>query len=130
MKDLIGKKVKGFKFGNGVPSAMDMYIGKVGVVKAYNEDANKVKVVFNDDYWWYPAEQIEAHLVDEWVVGEEYEFSDYDDAGCGWYKHKLVAVLPEKFKERFVVEYLENDTVNYSEIRHIEDPIQKQTEQL
>ena len=67
--------------------------------------------------------------MDEWVVGQEYEFSD---EGVSWTIRKLVAVLPERFKKRFVVEYLENDTVNYSEIRHMgkEDPIQKQIEKL
>jgi hypothetical protein len=80
-----------------------------------------------------PSESLkELHLVDEWVVGEEYEFNHgRDDA---WLKGKLIVVLPENYNYRFIVQsiYNENDWACYKLIRPIvkEDPIQKQIEKL
>jgi hypothetical protein len=136
MKDLIGKKVKGFKFDSIFTCRyyiqMDKHIGEVGEIVEYCKKYNNYKIQFADSSWRYPSDQIEAHLVDEWVVGEEYEFSDYDlDT---WNKRKLLAVLPERFREAkmFIVQkgHLENDWTCYKHIRHIEDPIKKQIEKL
>jgi hypothetical protein len=137
MKDLIGKKVKGFKFESRERLAynekMDKHIGEVGEIVYYYGERNIYKVKFKDIFWNYPADQIEAHLVDEWVVGEEYEFSN---DSYEWNKRKLLAVLPERFREAkmFIVEsgHLENDWTCYKYIRPIEkeDPIQKQIEKL
>ena len=61
---LIGKKVKGFKFeGILYDSQMDDYIGKIGIIKPWDEV--NFKVDFGDDFWYYPADQIEAHLVED-----------------------------------------------------------------
>jgi hypothetical protein len=68
--NLIGKKVKGFKFEDGkynglsFPNEMNHYIGKVGIIDEYNETNNRYKVEFEDDYLFYPAELIEQHLVE------------------------------------------------------------------
>lgn len=68
MKNLIGKKVRGFKFDGREMcqyiDKMDAHIGEVGIVKEYSGDAIKsYRVEFKDDFWWYPAELIEQHLV-------------------------------------------------------------------
>jgi hypothetical protein len=127
MKNLIGRKVKGFKFEDGKYSclrysdAMDKHIGEIGVINTYNDGTGNFEVHFKDDFFYYPGELIEAHLVDEWVIGEEYEFSD---SGNDWCKRKLLAVLPERFREAkmFIVQmgHLENDWSCYQHIRPIE----------
>jgi hypothetical protein len=68
MKELIGKKIKGFKFDkiDILPynkNAMDNYIGKVGVItKVHDKD---VKVEFENDYWFYPLPEALNHIVEE-----------------------------------------------------------------
>jgi predicted AlkP superfamily phosphohydrolase/phosphomutase len=68
---LIGRKVKGFKFEDGKHNglaygqAMDNYIGKIGTITRYRGRNDYYQVVFNDDFFFYPAELIEQHLVDE-----------------------------------------------------------------
>ena len=64
---LIGRKVRGFKFEDKediiFDEQMEKYIGEVGVIeKIYTND---VKIVFKEDYFFYPLNQIEAHLVEE-----------------------------------------------------------------
>ena len=68
---LIGKKVKGFKFKDGMHKGleyvrdMNRQIGKIGKIKEYRKSDNSYHVEFDDDYWFYPAELIEQHLVEE-----------------------------------------------------------------
>jgi len=70
MKDLIGKKVRGFKFENNpdwvqyIPE-MDVHIGEVGTIVEHYEGIDTYGVQFNNCYWVYPAELIEPHLVEE-----------------------------------------------------------------
>ena len=64
---LIGKKVYGFKFEQEdeitFDEQMEKYIGEVGVIeKIYTND---VKIVFKEDYFFYPLNQIEDHLVED-----------------------------------------------------------------
>jgi hypothetical protein len=134
MKDLIGKKVKGFKFEDTnkckLNNGMVKYIGEVGEIVECCEKYNNYKIQFADDHWWYPADQIEAHLVDEWVVGEEYEFSD---EGTSERKRGiLLHVMPERFSSRFLAQYINNEYswYAYDNIHPIKDPIQKQIEKL
>ena len=56
----------------------------------------------------------------EWIIGQEYEFSEY---GNTWVKRKLLAVLPENYKGRYIIqmEIDENDWSYYNEIRPIEN---------
>ena len=66
MKDLIGRKIKGFKFKDSYieyPDQMDKHIGEVG--KITDIVCNSVKVVFKDNYWYYPLDQIQPHLIPE-----------------------------------------------------------------
>ena len=67
-KELISKKVRGFKFDNnkyGYVDKMDEHIGEVGIIKDYNSVYNAFRVYFENDNWLYPAELIEQHLVEE-----------------------------------------------------------------
>lgn len=77
-KELIGKKVIGFKFEENkdlrYKSPMEKYIGKIGkigeVAKIYKDGTCVID--FGDDFFFYPADQIEAHLVeDEETIKEE-----------------------------------------------------------
>lgn len=70
-KELIGRKVKGFKFEdekyNNLPysEAMNDYIGKIGVIKKYYGCDNSYEVQFEKAQFWYPGELIEQHLVSD-----------------------------------------------------------------
>jgi hypothetical protein len=124
-KNLIGRKVKGFRFSTGdYPMVcwsenMELNIDKEGTIENYSEHNNSYYVKFKERGWYYPADQIEAHLVDEWVIGEEYEFSDDER---DWQKRKLLAVLPNNYDHRFIVEllYVEDYWQAYNHIRPIE----------
>jgi hypothetical protein len=126
MKDLIGKKVKGFKFesseydGLQYNSYMDEYIGEEGCIVCYNERYNCYKVQFKDDYWDYPASLIEQHLVEEWEIGKEYEFTH--ESMRGWGKRELVAILPKEYKDRYIVSSrsIKKGWTYMSDIRYIE----------
>jgi hypothetical protein len=70
--ELIGRKVKGFRF-DGVDlsccheSEKYKYLNRIGVIENYKyklED-NSVKIKFDNDVLWYSADQIEAHLLPE-----------------------------------------------------------------
>jgi hypothetical protein len=68
-QELIGRKVRGFKFepnkNVGYSILLDCKIGKIGVIKKIN-DSNVARVLFEDkNIYYYPADQIEAHLVDK-----------------------------------------------------------------
>lgn len=65
MEDLIGKKVKGFKFEGDYSSKMNRYIGEVGEIINVNLAETIVRVEFTNGSWCYPADQIEKHLVKE-----------------------------------------------------------------
>lgn len=65
MEDLVGKKVKGFKFEGDYVPQMDRHIGEVGEIISINLKRSTVRVEFNKTSWKYPADQIEKHLVKE-----------------------------------------------------------------
>jgi hypothetical protein len=70
-KDLIGKKVKGFKFdddkykGLDYNRAMDSCIGEIGEIVSYYHPFDCYYVEFINKKWSYPASLIEQHLVEE-----------------------------------------------------------------
>jgi hypothetical protein len=69
-RNLIGKKIKGFKFESTSTvmfnDRMNDYTKRVGVIESYNRHHDCYSVYFSDfEYWAYPAELIEQHLVDE-----------------------------------------------------------------
>ena len=68
MKELIGKKIKGFKFEDGTNGinyvvAMDNYIGKIGVI--IDVDNTCVEVKFDNVSWIYPLPEALNHIVEE-----------------------------------------------------------------
>jgi len=119
MKNLIGRKVKGFRFEDGkhnyLPYSyeMDKYIGEIGVINTYNDSTGNVGVHFKDNFFYYPADQIEAHLVDEWVIGEEYEFSDCEPFST-WEKGKLLGIVDHKYK---YITLLDGEDYPYSRLK-------------
>ena len=68
MENLIGRKVRGFKFDGdygdfSFVDGMDKRIGEIGEIKLIEDDF--AQVFFGLDYWSYPLDQIKEHLVDE-----------------------------------------------------------------
>lgn len=71
MENLIGKKVKGFRFDHmefpnvGYGDHMDFAIGKDGIIECYFEENDSYSVDFYGMLnFQYPAELIEQHLID------------------------------------------------------------------
>lgn len=67
---LIGKKVRGFKFEENEAisyiDSMNSYVGKAGVIENYFLDEDSFGIKFKDgESYCYPADQIEAHLVED-----------------------------------------------------------------
>lgn len=116
MKDLIGKKVRGFKFeGDYYPATMDEYIGVIGKIVDVCKKYKTATVNFNNDgyYWDYPLDQIEQHLVKEEPTTEEILKMVYDKWGFD-VLDVLIDNTPIKdldtlgFGESFVIEQLIN----------------------
>ena len=134
MKDLIGRKVKGFRFENGkyyhlnYNESMENHVGEVGDIASYQDHNKSYRVNFNTGSWFYPASEIEAHLVDEWVVGQEYEFP----VGLEWEKRVLLAILPEECSGRYIVKSNISGTgwTYKSKIRHIDQPNKEILDQI
>jgi len=69
MKNYIGKKCRGFFFGEqdnseySFYSVMEDYIGVIGTIVEQENDY--VLIYFNGSSWYYPISEIEKHLVDE-----------------------------------------------------------------
>jgi hypothetical protein len=71
MEDLIGKKVRGFKF-EGIAFSfssplMNKHIGEIGTITRHEKHLSGYVVKFDSSPhdWMYPADQIEKHLVKE-----------------------------------------------------------------
>lgn len=80
MKDLVGRKVKGFKFENrrelSFTKPMEKNIGEIGIIVSYDIKYDCFIVRFKNKDWGYPASEIEQHLVNEVQKGEMALFSD------------------------------------------------------
>ena len=63
MKNLIGRKIKGFKFEDGYNSEMDNHIGEIGTITHVRRSYCRVQ--FENGFCYYPTDQIEQHLIDE-----------------------------------------------------------------
>ena len=113
MKDLIGRKVRGFKFEdkkyhNGLSYCrnMDKYIGVIGTIKGFSPRLNAYEVHFEDVYWhYYPAELIEQHLVEEPIDRDvlRQELEKFAD----WYKKPISTISIVTKQERCINEYFE-----------------------
>ena len=72
--DLIGKKIKGFRFTaykyNNIyysDYSMGRCVGVIGTIVSYDSKYNSYRVLFKDHFeasWAYPAELITEHLID------------------------------------------------------------------
>ena len=92
-KELIGKKVKGFKFETEIEDLkldseiMDFFTGKIGIIKFYNPENDSYNILFEDYYvsdtWCYPAELIEQHIVE---ANEMIPPSHYDNSNGSLYQ--------------------------------------------
>jgi hypothetical protein len=98
-KDLIGKKVKGFKFEDTnkicYVNFMDRHIGEIGEITSYNPKSNFYRVDFPNDYWFYPAEEIEKHLVETEkqnkmkITIKKSELKEIYDVACDTWQTKI-----------------------------------------
>lgn len=98
-KELIGKKVKGFKFETDKEDLildykiMDFFTDKIGEIISYCEVNDAYEILFNETFrWWYPADQIENHIVESNEMVEEPKESEiktpdyYDNSKGSLYK--------------------------------------------
>jgi hypothetical protein len=111
MKKLIGRKCKGFKFESVSVSyndKMDKHIGEPGEIMQVSSDS--VMVQFKKEFYSYPLNKIENHLVPEKTnipeLGEGVlmEVSNYEDFEESYeenvllmYRNRFVAVDEEGF---------------------------------
>lgn len=105
MKNLIGRKVKGFKFeGPRYSPKMDNYIGKVGVITVAWGGEGVYRVDFEDgDFWNYPAEEIEQHIVKENLVTRQ-QLDEVYGGVCDEWKEKIRSIIsPHPFSDEFGV---------------------------
>jgi len=67
MKNLIGRKIKGFKFEDVIIPFhhlyMDNHIGEIGTITHVRRSYCRVQ--FENGFCYYPTDQIEQHLIDE-----------------------------------------------------------------
>lgn len=87
MKDLIGKKVRGFKFESTsvltYVRSMDTHIGEVGMIIEYYHSDNSFRVQFENDWWHYPASLAKLHLVnDEFVLPKKWAVRPKNEKEC------------------------------------------------
>jgi hypothetical protein len=114
---LIGKKVKGFKFEKEdgriyYSHYMNDKIGSIGIITEYDKEYNTYKVAFENDFWAYPAELIEQHLVEETplddlpIIGEGV-LMEVSGNGENWFQYNVIG----KNKHGFFIAW---DTENFS----------------
>lgn len=123
MEDLIGRKVKGFKFetdleGVDYNSGMDKHIEEVGVIKRYDKFDETFKVQFKDDYWYYPVSKAVKHLVFEPKRGEEVLVSD---GGIFWQKTIFLTEIEGAVNPYFTVEPLHEQEFLNGKFFHVVD---------
>lgn len=105
MEELIGRKVRGFKFDTGLSGIrfapeMEEYVGKVGTITDQNLHGH-TRIRFEDgESWSYPTSEIRKHLIHEaddkeLVIGQEYEFQSEED--LEWDKATLVAIIDNEY---------------------------------
>lgn len=106
MEDLVGKKVRGFKFEGDYVPQMDRHIGEVGEIISVNLKRSTVRVEFNKTSWKYPIDQIEEHLVKE--IMEKFKIGDRVRCVENGVAIKPIALGYKPGKE-FVVDFISKD---------------------
>jgi len=92
MENLIGRKVKGFKFDDGIVwynDYMDIFIDKAGEIKGINENSIDVMFDGNKSIWTYPLSEIEKNLVEENPIQHD-DFNSYTHPPLGVHKEIIV----------------------------------------
>ena len=119
---LIDKKVRGFKFKRiydriDYPDSMDDKIGVIGTIVYYDEYSATFKVDFEDESFWYPAELIEQHLVEETplddlpIIGDGVLMEVSEDEQV-WYKRIVFAKYDKYFLAHDGVDDIKKVTYN------------------
>jgi hypothetical protein len=95
MENLVGKKMKGFKFefrGDfSYARSMDKHIGEIGVITKQNKEVVTVK--FKEDWWNYLLPEALEHIIqDEPIVPELGEgiLMEVSDGGKLWRTKKVL----------------------------------------
>jgi len=122
---LIGKKVRGFKFDECyyVPYNMDEFIGKTGTVEVILQSKDRVLIDFgNSNSWIYPADQIEAHLVeDEIPTLSDGVMMLVSDDNKTWEKYNVIGQ-----KNNLFFAWVDNCLVYYAYCKPIEPTKEEQ----
>jgi hypothetical protein len=91
---------------------MDRHIGEIGEITSYNPKSNFYRVDFPNDYWFYPAEEIEKHLVENEkqnkmkITIKKSELKEIYDIACDTWQTKIAKYAT---REPF------GDTVDFTE---------------
>jgi hypothetical protein len=103
MENLVGKKIKGFKFegrrGYSYARSMDKYIGEIGVIT--NQDEEAVTVKFKEDWWNYPLPEALEHIIqDKPTIPElgEGVMMEVSHDEKPWFETKVIA----KYKNNYI----------------------------
>ena len=95
MENLVGKKIKGFRFEptsrRSYVSSMDEHIGEIGVITSQGEEVVTVK--FKKDWWYYPLPEALEHIIqDKPIVPELGEgiLMEVSDGGKLWRTKKVL----------------------------------------
>jgi hypothetical protein len=103
MENLIGKKIKGFKFEKtsrySYVGSMDKHIGEIGVIT--NQDEYVVTVKFKEDWWNYPLPEALEHIVqEEPIIPElgEGVIMEVSQNQKQWFETKVIA----KYKNNYI----------------------------
>jgi hypothetical protein len=111
-EDLIGKKVRGFKFEDTKDvyyvTKMGSHIGEIGIIALYKPEHNTYRVDFPNDYWFYPAAEIEKHLIENEmkITIKKSELKEIYDVACDTWQTKIAKYAT---REPF------GDTVDFTE---------------
>ena len=95
MENLVGKKMKGFRFeptsGCSYVDSMDKHIGEIGVIT--KQDKETIRVKFKEDWWNYPLPKALEYIIqDEPIVPElgEGVLMEVSDGGKLWRTKKVL----------------------------------------
>jgi hypothetical protein len=111
--ELIGKKVKGFKFDKNhstvtyMARSMDKYIGQVGIIT--DQCSTDITIKFDDGKsWCYPIEEVKDHLLDileEIPVITQGIILEVSDDEETWFKAEVIIVLNEVFITKDLIQW-------------------------
>jgi hypothetical protein len=123
MKDLIGKKIKGFAFEDKVHDGlhynpkMDNYIDQIGFILRYTPSKDSYTVRFkNTKEWMYPAKLIEDYII--------YNFPHItisipmlcSDNGEQWVQDEILCQLPDNA-------YLSKDLYTWTFVKPLNETV-------